>query len=236
VIMSGFQEFFLKQIEDAQGPFVNLADIMRLGVFSDSDIDEFLVEPLALWADIRDHREFRNLIISSVGRQPFLLQYLGRALFSKIMERPQVNLETTLEHLLTDEAQIVFDTPIEQIFYHASKPVVRYLFLQRCYEADRAGLDVRSAELDDFWVKEALKKLGYDSNFDARRLLLESMEMLGLTISIGGSRSRQQILSPIIWQVIKAEEPLVEEHIQTFAEEIRTDDTTLRIGVPPGQT
>lgn len=108
--------------------------------------------------------------------------------------------------------------------------MIRYLFLQRCYEADLAKQDLTRAELNDAWVSEALRRAGYDSNFVGRRLLLESMEMLGLTAGVAGNRSRQHILAPIIWDVVKAAEPAIEEHIRTFAEEIRHDSALLRIG------
>lgn len=230
VIASGFQEFFLKQIEDPRGPFINFGDIMKLGVFSDNEVEEFLVEPLDLWGSIRDHATFRQLIVQRAGRQPLFLQFLGRALFGRIFERPHRDLETALEALLTSPNAAVFEGAIDAVFYRAAPPVVRFLFLQRCREAEMVGEDVRSVEFTDEWVKKSLKGIGRESDFGGRRLLLESMEMLGLTSAISGSRSRQAMQSSVIWQTVRGIESNIDDHIRTFAEEVNVEETPLIVG------
>jgi hypothetical protein len=229
ILASGFQEFYIKQMEDAGGPFVNFAAEMKLGVFSDRDIDEFLVDTLALWGEIRNPAAFRELIVSRVGRQPLFLQYLGQALFAKVFERPQRDLESALLQILDRQLQNVFEKAVETIFYRAARPVIRYLFLQRCYEADSAKQEISGAEINDLWLKTTLENLGLKSNFDARRLLMDQMEMLALTTPLG-SRSRQQILATLIWDITKESEPDIVSFIRTFAEEISQEDIVQRPG------
>src|ERR1035441_8851518 len=61
IIMSAFQEVFLKQFQNSSGPFMNLTDTLRLGVFSDQDIHDLLIEPLKMWAHISDEDQFVRL-------------------------------------------------------------------------------------------------------------------------------------------------------------------------------
>jgi hypothetical protein len=219
VIMSGHQEFFLKQLQDFGGPFVNLADVIRLGVFSDSEVEEFLIDPLILWGTVRDRRKLRDLVIANVGKQPFLLQHLGRALFQRLFRSGAAELEAALLDLLSNDLTRAFDTAIDEAFYHITTAAQRYLFLRRCVDCEAAGQDPTTVEITDTWTRDALTGAGFESSFDGRRLLLESMELVGLTASVANNRSRQLIVSPIIWKVIKASAS-VEELISTFSEEI----------------
>jgi hypothetical protein len=223
IIASGYQEFFLKQLESAWGPFVNLAEIVKLRVFTDQEIDEFIVEPLSIWGNVADHDQFRNIIMTQVGRQPLMLQYLGRALFDRIFSRNQLNLETSLLDIIEHHSTKVFENVIDEIFYRVSTITQRFLFLKRCMEAEQANQNVSDAELTDSWVKDTLRAAGYGSTFDGRRMLLESMEMAGLTGAVADNQSRQRILTPIIWRAIKASEPDIPTLVQTFAEEIGED-------------
>jgi hypothetical protein len=228
IIMSAFQEFFLKQLQDAEGPFVNLADIIRLGAFSDSEVEEFLVEPLALWTGIRDRKRFRDQVLTRVGRQPFILQHLGRALFQKVFEPGSSDIDYVLEDILSNEMTKTFDVAIDEVFFRLTSATQRYLFLKACHDAEAEGRSVTSVEMTDTWTKEALKSAGYESTFDGRRLVLESLELIGLTAAVGDNRSRQRILTPVIWNVSKAlGSP--EELIATFAEEIRQHQDRLTI-------
>jgi hypothetical protein len=228
VIVSGFQEFFLKQFEDAAGPFVNLAEVMRLNVFDDDEIDEFLIEPLALWANIADRRKFREMVTTRVGRQPLMLQHFGRALFHKSFDQHIHDLDAAALELINRNAAETFDSVVEELFFRVSKPPQRYIFLKACTQAEKSGQSLAQFELSDAWVKETLLLASCESTFDSRRLLLESLEMVGLTGSIGHNRSRQTILAPIVWEVIKGSEPDIEGLIETFASELRDETMTSR--------
>ena len=139
--------------------------------------------------------------------------------------------EGALRQILAKQLQVVFEKPLELIFYRAATPIIRYLFLKRCFEAELAKQEVSAAEITDSWLKATLEHLGLHSNFDARRLLMDSSEMLGLTAPVGGNHARQQILSTVIWQVIKdSEQDDVSRLIETFAAEISQADVTMRFG------
>ena len=75
VIGSGFQEFFLKQQEDYTGPWVNFASTLPLTGLSRNELDEFVVMPLTLWADVKQQKELRELIIRLMTLLPVRSTY-----------------------------------------------------------------------------------------------------------------------------------------------------------------
>ena len=67
LIMSGFQEFFLKQRTEFEGPFVNFATPLRLGGFSNAEIEEFIPRPLDIWGQISRRSEMLDTMITRSG-------------------------------------------------------------------------------------------------------------------------------------------------------------------------
>ena len=204
IIMSAFQEFFLKQLQDYSGPFVNFATIVRLRGFSDSEVIECLLDPLGIWARTSDRPALLNMIVHRIGRHPHLLQHLGQALFEKVARGGNRDLNIAAASLLEKEELTCFMDPVHEMFYRMPSSTQRYLFLRRCHEAASEGKELRSIELDDDWVETVLQEEGYESTYDGRRFLLGDLEIRGLTRAAKvGSTSRQRIAAPIVYSFIR---------------------------------
>ena len=156
VLMSGYQEFFIKQ-SDFEGPFVNLAKFVRLSGFTNPEIDEFLVQPLQFWGNI-SRTELLTLAMTRVGRHPLLLQYFGKALFEKVARRANgADVNAAAAHLLNSEGIEIFHEPVDELFLRSGPATERFLFLKRCREAELSGEPLCDAELTDEWSERALR-------------------------------------------------------------------------------
>lgn len=219
VIMSGFQEFFIKQADDFSGPFVNFAGVMRLGGFDDPEIEELLIDPLKLWGRVDDGAALLRLVTSEVGRHPYILGYLGQAVFRRMFENPDQEAQSIVRSLLRGSGLEVFFPPVEVLFLDIESAAARYVFLRRCHEAARARTSLHQAELTDEWVEDALSSIGCPSTQSGRRLLLDEFQMRGLTSPVNITGSRQRIAVPIIYSVMTASED-VDRYLASLAKDI----------------
>ncbi len=220
IIMSGWQQIYRRQGE-FESPFVNFAAVLPLKGFKDKEIRECLIDPLSLWGTIRDRDALRHRVVSSVGRQPFLLQYFGAALYSRILEDGEDDIDTLAERLLEEDALEVFLDAVEEIFFRfMPSPLQRYLFLACCREAELKGTPLHTAELTDTWIRSKLLELGLSSTHDQRREVLEALELRGLTAPVGQQVRRHHIAAPIAYVCIKESNEPIDELIEILAEEI----------------
>jgi hypothetical protein len=203
IIGSAFQEFFLKQQEDFAGPFVNFAATLRLNGFRDAEIDDFVVNPLQVWAETPNPGQIRDTVLQAVGRHPMLLQYFCHAVYSTVARQTILNLMNGVSDVIGNQMTEVFSEPVEEIFYRMSSSVLRYIFLSACLDAEARQKPLHSMVLDDDWIEKALSAAGYASNTTSRRNLLEGLEVRGLTQPVGGDHSVQLIIAPIVFRLIK---------------------------------
>ncbi len=207
VIMSGFQEFFIKQADDFTGPFVNFAGVMRLGGFQDQEIEELLVDPFRIWSRVDDGPALLRMVTAEVGRHPYFLQHLGQEVFRTLVESPRQEAQSIVEDLLRGSLE-VFEPPIDVLFLKIRSAALRYLFLKRCHDAVESGVPVHQAELTDSWVENALSELGHLSTVSGRALLLDELQMRGLTVPTNATRSRQRVAAPVIYTFMKRSEDI----------------------------
>jgi AAA domain-containing protein len=218
VIMSGFQEFFIKQRDDFTGPFVNFAGVMRLGGFQDPEIDELLVEPLKLWGRVEDDSALRRMVIARVGRHPYFLQFLGQAVFRTMFERRHPEAQSIVEDLLRGSLEI-FQPPTEALFLRIRSAALRYLFLKRCHEAAAERAPVDQADLTDEWMERSLADLDYPSTVAGRSWILDELQMRGLTVRVNATGSRQRVALPVIYSVMNESET-IERYLAALARDI----------------
>jgi AAA ATPase domain len=208
LIMSGFQQFFLKQYSDVEGPFVNLAGTIFLHGFSDSEIEKFLIEPLAVWAQVRDRERLKSLVVERVGRHPYWLQFLGWEVFDRVIEAPDRDVYHIIRELLEGDGVEHFDQAMEETFFRTTSALEKFLFLSACHEGASRGRSIASVELNDSWVRSALAKVRVSSNSEQRRQILEGLELHGLTSAVHANRARQRITSPIVYTFLMHNEDL----------------------------
>jgi hypothetical protein len=233
VIMSGFQEFFIKQADEFAGPFVNFAGVMRLGGFQDSEIEELLVEPLKLWGRVDDSSALLRMVTAKVGHHPYFLQYLGQEVFRTMFERRHSEAQNIVEDLLRDSLEI-FQPPIDALFLKSRSAAMRYLFLKRCHEAASERSPVDQAELTDEWMERTLSKLGYASTVSGRSWILDEFQMRGLTVRANASGSRQRVAMPIIYSFMNESED-IERYLAALARDIVHERRQLLHGPEEGE-
>lgn len=209
VLMSGFQEIFWKQGEYT-GPFVNFANTCTLKGFSDAEIEESLLDPLSVWGTIKNKDQLVRLITLHLGRNPFLLQHLGKALFERIFEDPR-DVDQLAVDLLEKEPVATFAAAVQEIYdRNMQSPTERYLFLRCCWEGEQKGQRIPDVEMTDRWVAGVLAELKVESTYEQRRRTLESLYLKGLLEPFGFSRSRHRITAPIVYTCIRRSEDMEE--------------------------
>ena len=220
IIMSGWQQIYRKQGE-FESPFVNFAAVLPIKGFKDPEIRQCLIDPLSLWGTIRDHDALCRRVSTQIGRQPFLVQFFGAALYSRVLEEPDSDVDSVAERILEEDFLDVFLDAVDEIFFRfMPSPVQRYLFLKACHEADTAGKALHTAEISDTWIRSTLAALGLDSTLDDRREAMEALELRGLTEPIGHLARRHHVSAPIVYRCIKEANEPVEELIEILAEEM----------------
>lgn len=221
IIMSGWQQIYRRQGE-FDSPFVNFGVVLPIKGFKDREIRECLIDPLSLWGTIRDRDALRRQVVAKVGRQPFLVQFFGAALFARILEEGDEDIDSTAERLLEEEALDVFLDAVEEVFFRfMPSPLHRYLYLKRCREADLAGVPLHTAEISDTWIRDALRELGHYSTHDQRREAMEALELRGLTEPVGHQIRRHHIAAPIVYTCVKESNEPVDELIEILADELQ---------------
>jgi len=212
VIMSCFQELSRAQQQAFSGPLVNFAATMRLGVFSDREVEEIIIAPWEFWKPLapKEKERLLEIVVAEVGCHPFFLQFFGYALFDQLKGQASPDILLTAKRILRKDLPQFFDSPVEEVFYRIPSAMLTYLFLERGSEAAQRKDDpLHKAVIDDDWVQRKLASLGYETTVAARRNLLDAMEIHGLTCAQDGARSKQRITVPVVYHfVARMESPL----------------------------
>jgi hypothetical protein len=229
VLMSGFQEIYWKQGEYT-GPFVNFANTCTLTGFTDGEIVESLLDPLSVWGAIKNKDQVVRLITLHLGRNPFLLQHLGKALFERIFEDPR-DVDQLAVELLEKEPVATFAEAAQEIYdRNMQSPTERYLFLRCCWEGEQQGQRISDVEMTERWVANVLAELKVESTYEQRRRTLESLYLKGLLEPIGFSRSRHRVTAPIVYTCIRQGDDM-EELLYSLSCDIPGEFASTR-GVP----
>jgi hypothetical protein len=230
-VMSCFQEFFLRQQEEFSGPLVNFAATMRLGAFSRSDIEEFVLSPLDFWRPLGEERGIiKNLVLSRVGCHPRFLQSFCYDLFEKVARGGKVL--DSVKPLLGKDLAECFEESINEVFWQRNSSTLNYLFLRRCMESEQVGGGPAGIEITDDWVRLALRDLGYEAALLDRRNLLEGMELRGFTSrsgGMGGFSGSQVIVAPIIYFFFKNTERDLALLLSRLAKDIQFEEDFWRL-------
>jgi hypothetical protein len=222
-VISCFQEYFLLQQEEFTGPLINFATTMRLGPFSRTEAADLVLVPLELWRPIGGQREdVRRLVEARVGRHPLFLQSFCYDLFERVARHRDDDILAAVRQLLNQGLVECFGDANDQVFLRQRSSTLCYLFLRRCREAEKEKRPLIQCALDDDWVKQALRDVGYEASLSARRNLLEGMEVRGLTTRQEGRGSDTQVvIAPVIYYVARATHDDIDKYIASFADDIR---------------
>jgi hypothetical protein len=223
VIFSCFHEVLIKQQQESEGPLNNFANAMRLSVFAESEVEEFFLAPFDFWLNLQpaERKELRALVTSAVGFHPYFLQYFCSQLFDRMSQGKGGTLIENAQKLVRAELLQCFESPQEEVFYHAGhSALINYVFLSRCKEAEYSGKErLVNTIIDDDWLEAFLTREGFMSTLFSRRSILEGLELHGLSAPVDGVRSRQRIVTPIVYLYVKrAEQPL-----ETYLTKLKND-------------
>lgn len=211
LIMSCFQEVFLGQQAQFGGPLINLAHILRVGAFSDTEVEEMILAPWEFWKPLQDRQKEALMegVLKEVGSHPFFLQYFGWALFHQLRGKPNPDPVTAAKTIFRKDLPAFFESPVVEVFYRLPSPTLAYLFLRRGYEALVRRQELRTAVIDDDWVQSTLLDAGYQTTVQGRHDLLEALELHGLTTAEQANRGKQKIVVPIVYTFVdRMESPL----------------------------
>jgi energy-coupling factor transporter ATP-binding protein EcfA2 len=224
VISTAFQEIYLSQKKDFDGPLVNFARTLRLEVLDKSELDEFFIYPLSLWGDVADGRLLANYIQEKFGTHPLILMYLGEFLFIQIFESgpgaPNVLKIAESIYETREYIEYIFRDAVEELYERMNYNITKYLYVLFCYTLEnRKTTQEPISWIDHEWVNAELMELKITYDFDDRRLLLGEMQKRGLIYPKPGDKFKYAIASPIIYHYIKQTDN-VERIIETYRKEL----------------
>lgn len=223
-VMSCFQEIYFKQQREFEGPLINLGRTFRLGVFTRREAEEFVVAPLEFWRPLGTARDkLLNLVITSVGTHPYVLQYFCHSLFDRFANDRSFDPWIHTNLLLQRDLHRWFRDAADEIFFRIPSSAVQYLFLRRCQEAEASGQLLNQSDLTDDWVEKALAALGYHSRIRGRRNLLEALEMYGLCSAADYEREKKIIAVPVIYQYVRQTNPSFDSWLVKLGKEIERE-------------
>lgn len=208
VIMSCFQEFYIRQQTEFSGPLVNYGQTMRIKSFERHEVEELVLSPLRFWSNIedKDEQELINTVTRGVGYTPFLLQHFCSSFFEKISENTNHDLASNIlqqaRSLLNFNIVETFDSGIKEVFFGINNPLLQYIFLKRCHDAYVNNDSLESIEFNFIWLKETLLRIKLHGKYSSYQRLFESLEMHGLCSPITDYNDRMTIAAPIIYQYI----------------------------------
>lgn len=209
LIFSAFQELIIRQESDPEGPLVNLARTMRLGAFSENEIEELVTMPLEFFKQLPDRtrRSLREVAIRSVGRHPLFLQVFCNELFKRAILGGEDPAAVAQAIASGDRMLDVFVAAVDEVFGRLASPMLKYVFLTYCLEMQTKREALHGAVIDDEWLERMLDNRGWQSTVDGRRRILEGLEIYGLTLSVNYNHARQQMAAPVIFNFLSQNEP-----------------------------
>ena len=205
VIISCFQELFQKQAIDGRGPLVNFGTVLRLHALTTADIEEMLIAPLTHWSRIANTKSLMQLALTSIGRHPYVLQTFCHELFQRVIKQPEREVLSIARSIVESDREYTacFREAVDELYTRALTPLLRFLYLKRCHEAEMGNVPIAEAAVDDDWLIRTLEECGYTSSLDDRTALLEGLEMRGLTDQRDDRRVQFTIVTPMIYHYFK---------------------------------
>jgi hypothetical protein len=203
-VISCFQEVYFKQQTEFEGPLINFATTMRLDVFSRKEVEEFVVAPLDFWRPLGSARnDLLNAVTSSVGSHPYFLQSFCHELFERFTDDRAFDPVREVQTLLKKDLNQWFTSAADEIFFRIPSAAVRYLFLRRCLDSEKAGQTINQGEFSDDWLEKTLAQLAYKSTTRGRRNLLDALEMHGLCSAVDNDRAKRVVAAPLVYSFVR---------------------------------
>jgi hypothetical protein len=229
IIATSYQEFFEMQQRDITGPWLNFASTLRLSSFSREEIDELVIEPLTLWANVVQTAQLRELVKSAVGGHPLYLQYFSQAVFTEIVSGDSNDVLRAAGRVVGENLTQYFAEAIQETFFLVPSSTSRYLFLALCSKAAVKAQDLDKFLISDDTIDETLREAGISSTVQSRYDIMLDLEVRALTQPVAGDHAKQQIISPIIYRYFKREEDKLARMLEKYKGEMSHESRLLRL-------
>ena len=232
IVLSCFQEAFLRQQSEFAGPLVNFAHTMRIRAFTRQEVKDFVLVPLRFWGSLKEEEEDElvDVVTSRVGTHPFLLQYFCHAFFQRFSEAEETGSGITRLGLAQQanalcNANLIecFESAVDELFFRIPSALLQLLFLRRCREAETTHWRLDQVEFTDSWVESALRELGYEASSQSLRSILESLELHSLCSGVTDRDPRMRISAPVIYQYVSKTVPSIDQMLKRLAEDARKE-------------
>ena len=227
LVMSAFQELYLRQQEGLGGPLVNFAHTMRIGVFSEREVEQFVIAPWEFWKPMAERTKQRLLedVLVRVGRHPLFLQYFGYALFDQLCGT-HTDLLAAAQLVLNKDLPESFQSAVDEVFYHSGRSAaLKYLFLKRASEWwETVRKQPQLPVIDADWIRSTLAAAGFTTTTAGTRNLLEGLELYGFTAPDGVNRGMQRIVVPVVWHFVSRMEK-IPEYLEGLGRDIAGEAT-----------
>lgn len=219
IIISAFQEVFIKQYNDFDSPYVNFGTTLKIRSFTKSEIDDILINPLSIWGVIKSKSELNNIIRNYFGGHPLILQYLGSYLFKRLFINERKSVDALVQELIHGNLDI-FENAVDEIFKIDNSYLERYIFLKTCI------LFTNKEELTTQIMKQStveliLEEIGIASSLDERIFLLDRLTLRGLLTQDHNANSNYSIAAPIVFYYLKRHGGNIDHLVNDLLKEIR---------------
>ncbi len=103
ILASAFQEVFIRTYNDPESPLLNFGTIVEIDLFSKSEVEELLINPLSVWYQVDDKNHLLSQIRKKFGFHPLILQYLGEYIFTNIFNSQDKRVITYVNKILEED-------------------------------------------------------------------------------------------------------------------------------------
>jgi len=203
ILASAFQEVYIRTYKDPDSPLLNFGTMINIHLFSKSEVEELLINPLSVWYQVEDKEKLISQIRKKFGFHPLILQYLGEYIFKNIFNSNDKRVSTHLHKLFATDI-VYFKQAYEEIYESNHSLLERYVYLKCCRDTRELGRELSALEFKQANLDELLKKFNLESSLDERSYFLFRLSLKGLFYQDESNGLIFKIATPIIYYYIYA--------------------------------
>jgi AAA-like domain len=218
VIATAFQEVYIRTYKDPDSPLLNFGNFIRLNQFTKNEVEELLIQPLALWYQIEDKNELLLYTKRNFGFHPLILQYVGRYVFENIFNSSEKKVLNHLQKLRNEDIGEFYQSYVEM--YESNHSLLeKYMYILVCSEAENICKELNSIEIKQAKLEEILEGFNINSTLEERNYFLFRLALKGLFFQDDANGLIFRIATPIIFYYIHSKND-IEEMLYDYKKEI----------------
>jgi hypothetical protein len=218
VLASAFQEVYIRTHNDPESPLINFGTIVDINLFSRTEVEELLVDPLSIWYEVDNKNELIQFVRRKFGFHPLILQYVGEYIFRNIFYSSDKRIATYLHKILEDDID-EFKQAFTEIYELNHSLLERYIFAKSCQGALENGKELSAIEIKQRTLEEILLNFDIPSELDERNYFLKRLSLKGLIYQDESNGLIFKIATPILYYYLEAHND-VQELLLNYETEI----------------